>query len=296
MVFRSDPFQRLTAGGTFSRAFQILTSRYDLFFSIACFIFVPQLVLQITLSHSTGSSFQTMNAFLNQNMAAASYDAPTDLNDAQKEAVADALVPDMMKVSAQVAMEYIILMVFAVAGNAAMCHAVAELYADRYPTWLASLRKGFSRWCDVFGATMLFSVGLSLGYLVCVVGIFILSMLMPGWVVALFGFLVAVVFLVFACYISVSLMILQPVIMVEGKGPIDSIKRCWELSSNNRCYIYCTSFCLALTSIVVQSVLFLMLSAAAGGTEGVHLGWAAFVMSLPTMVYAPLSSMYVYNK
>jgi hypothetical protein len=246
MEFMSDPFQRLTAGGTFRRTFQIFSSRYDLFLSISTLMVVPLLAMPIT-----GFSSELY------------------------------------------AVESTVFMLFAVAGMASMSYATAELYVGQNPTCLASLRQGFSRWCTVVGATMLASLGLT-GCAISVYALLVVCFVIEPsalWVFDVCASLIGMTSLVFVCYAYVSLMILLPVIMVERRGLRDSIKRCWELSSNNRCYIVCTTFCLAVSCSAVQAALAAILAAAGGRTEAVHWLWAGFVMTLPAMVSTPLAIM-----
>ena len=91
-------------------------------------------------------------------------------------------------------------------------------------------------------------------------------------------------------YVLVSLMIIAPVVMIEGKSPIDSIKRCWELASNNRCYIFCTVFCLALIYYAAQLILAAIVMAA-GGTDAIMSTFGAIIMYLPVLAFLPLTVM-----
>jgi hypothetical protein len=236
MVFISDPFQRLTVRGTIRRTFQILIYRYDLFLFFTSLTAVPFYLAEFAL--------------LNFNNTMTVQQQPLSY----------------MTIFLALGTAITFVIIYFV-GSASMCHAVAELYAGRNSTWLASLRQGFSIgfWFPCSLVLMLAVPGLS-------------------WLLTI-------------GYGSGLFIILLPVIMVEGKGPIDSIKRCLELSLPHLCYIFCTYFRFAMIYGMVYLALFLILMAAAGGIEEEQLlGWGALVITLPDMVFIPVVSMYVQNK
>jgi hypothetical protein len=327
-MFSSDPFQRLTAGGTFNRTFTIFAQRFDLFLIISGIIFVPLALMFVSLSKFLGSSMQTMFEAMNsldttnsggsnRNLEDGAYDnsnsnnyydnsssSNVDINvdnsnydsnydsasafSANSDPMTDAFVSNMSIFGTQFVLEYLALLLFAIAGKAAMAYAVAEMYAGRDPTWLNCLKKGFSRWCDVFGSAMLVSVAV-FGCNI-VFQLVIAVMAATGYKFMYFlCFLVMVAWTVFLTFVMVSLMILAPVIMVEGNGPIRSIKRCWELSWNNRCYIFCTIFCMCMLYYVVQLVLTGILYSIS--TELVATTGGAILVILPALLYIPLAVM-----
>eukprot|EP00539_Tryblionella_compressa_P000178 CAMPEP_0178746464 /NCGR_PEP_ID=MMETSP0744-20121128/7823_1 /TAXON_ID=913974 /ORGANISM="Nitzschia punctata, Strain CCMP561" /LENGTH=268 /DNA_ID=CAMNT_0020399677 /DNA_START=340 /DNA_END=1146 /DNA_ORIENTATION=+ len=202
------------------------------------------------------------------------------------DAMDDKTTANMTKFMIQFTLEYVAFMFIAIAGQAAMAYATAEMYAAREPSWSACLKKGFTRWCDIFGAAFL--VGFGMGVCNIFIQLIAVNLLASKTSFLIFlGFLLLVAYYVVIVYVMVSLVILTPVIMVEGTGPIKSIKRCWELSWDNRCYIFCTAFCLSLVYYAFQLVLYLLLSAI-GGTEAVFSWWGALVLISPSIIYLPL--------
>jgi hypothetical protein len=311
-MFSSDPFQRLTAGGTYNRTFKIFAERYDLFVIISGIIFVPLACMSISLSKFFGSSMNTMIDAMNSldpsqqqnfdaynsavnNVTSNYYDGDTYDGSAAVSFAAgsnpmgDAFLANMSSFGTQFVLEYLALLLVAIAGKAAMAYAVAEMYAGRDPSWLVCFKKGLSRWCDIFGSAALVSLGVFACNILFEIVILVLASMQNSFMHFL-GFLVMVAWMVFLTYVMVSLMILAPVIMVEGKGPINSIKRCWELSSNNRCYIFCTVFCLCMLYYVCQLVLTGILYSAAG-PESVFTTGGAFLIILPALIYLPLAVM-----
>jgi hypothetical protein len=290
-MFSSDPFQRLTAGGTYNRTFAIFAQRYDLFFTISGMIFVPMALLMISLQLFMGSSMHTMTQ-----ISAGSYDnydtnnMDYDVDDTTASAAAaagDDMAKAMIKFMSQFFLEYIVLMFFAIGGQAAMALAVAEIYANREPNAVQCLKKGFSRWCDIFGAASLISLGMGLSHVVVqIIGV-LLMYTQNNFFISL-AFLIFIAYFALLMYVLVILKILSPVIMVEGTGPINSIKRCWELSRDNRCYIFCTVFCLAMVYYVSQLVIGLIL-VSSGGLDAFYSWWGALLLILPALVYVPLA-------
>lgn len=312
MFASSDPFQRLTAGGTFKRTLSIFSKRYDLFFIISGIIFAPLALLFISIYQFVGSSMHTMidvmspssldsqnnfDAYYNDSNNTSNYfDASNYYSSstsataaAGSDPVGDALVANMSTFGSQFVLEYVALLLVAIAGRAAMSYAVAEMYAGRDPSWIDCLKKGLSRWCDVFGSALLLGLGVFGCNLVVELVVILLLAVQNGFVNFL-CFLIMVAWMVFLTFVTVSMMILAPVIMIEGSGPINSIKRCWILSDNNRCYIFCTIFCLCMLYYVVQLVLTGILYGV-GGADAVFSTGGAFLVVLPALIYLPLAVM-----
>jgi len=297
-MFSSDPFQRLTAGGTFHRTFKIFAQRYDLFLIISGFVFVPLVPLMITVFQNIGFSMHTMmggwippqpnttidfdDAFLFSTMAP-SFNSNGDVEDSTNAAT------QMTNLSWQFVVEYVVFLCFAFAGRVAMAHAVAELYAGRDPSWLDCCKKGLQRWCDIFLAFMLMNA-MVFGCQVVVNILLMLAILTKIRIIMVLGFLLVVAWMVAFLFAMVSLSLLAPVIMVEGTRPVQSIKRCWELSWNNRCYIFCTIFCLCMMYYVVQLLLYVIL-ASTGGVDFVFSALGAFLIMLPAWIYLPMAIM-----
>ncbi len=295
-MFSSDPFQRLTAGGTFNRTSKIFLQRYDLFLTITGIVFVPLALLMMTIFQFFGSSFHTIMNALNSQQNITEYDGLDDALygtassiEVGDEIAIDPFVGEMSKFLSQLVVEYLIFAFLAIAAKAAMTHAVAELYAGRDPKWLECLKQGFSRWCDVFGAILLVNTGVfCIDFTVRITSALLVST--QSTFLAFLSFLVSMVWFVSLMFITVSLMVLAPVIMVEGTGPIRSLKRCREISWNNRCYIFCSVFSFCMLYYVVQIILCVLL-ASLGGVDAVMSTWGAFVMTLPAMIYIPIQSM-----
>ena len=297
MAFSShDGFHRLTAGGTFNRTFAVFAKRWDLFLIIAGIIFIPLALMAVSMMKVIGSSMSTLMAGIDasgglqvdENGTVVYSDVGGDGTAADPFADSDPLAA-FASFGLQFFLEYLALLIFAVAGKGAIAYAVGQLYLDNDPSWLQCLQMGFSKWCTLFCASFLVGV--------CIGGGNIVANLIAGslfaadvTILSLIGFLIMVAWWVVLVYVLVSLMIIAPVVMIEGKSPIDSIKRCWELASNNRCYIFCTVFCLALIYYAAQLILAAIVMAA-GGTDAIMSTFGAIIMYLPVLAFLPLTVM-----
>jgi hypothetical protein len=259
MVFLLDPFQPLTVGGTLRRTFQILASRYDLFLGILIYAVVKGVM-------NMNAVYVFFGSFLGQ----VAEDAIQSMN------VAILWVAGMMSVS----------------------HTTAELYVGRNPTVWATARKEFSpsKWFTVVGVTIL----LILGCFVCDFGFSVvrsfflfLAAFTPIWVFLLCIPLHDGVWWVLYQFVTLPSLLFFPVIVFEGKGTIDSIKRCWELSYNNRLYLLCTYFALMNTDYTVRGAI---LMAVERGVEPIHSVWvssSSIALFFSAMFCTTFGSMYV---
>lgn len=331
MALPQDPFRRLTAGATYSRAFQVLGERYELFFAITFLLYIPLAWMSVTLHKMMGSSLQTImdmatagvttgdynqrQLFSNSNEYVSSYDSTNmngmgysneysssfsntntadysvsvNLDEDEFAALGAEFAQSLASFGAKLLVEYIAFLIIGIAGEAAMAYAVAELYAGRTPDTMECLKKGFSRWCDLFGSSLLVGFGMGIGNLImqgimagCIMSqkgilIFLAVMLFIGWIVVI-------------VFMMVSLEILPPVLMIEGEGPINSLKRCWELSWDNRCYIFCTLFglgvCLNIATIILALVVVGM-----GGPDFAFSTVGSLITTLPLLFYLPMAIM-----
>lgn len=297
-MFSSDPFQRLTAGGTFNRTFQIFVQRYDLFLIISGFILVPLIAMMVTVFQQVGFSLHTAMGVLVAPQNTTSYNdfddaflfnassTPSSSFTLGAGLEGDDSTTQMDDVPWQFVLEYVVFFCMTFGGNAAMAYAVAELYADRNPSWLDCCKKGFQRWCDIVLAVVLW-ISVVVGSEMVVLFFAILLFLSGNHVLEFFGCLLILAWLVAFILGSVSMSLLAAVIMVEGTGPVRSIKRCWELSWNNRCYIFCTIFCLCTVYNVIKILLYVIV-AASGGEDLVFSPFGAILILFPLWIYLPL--------
>ena len=152
MTFSSaDGFYRLTAGGTFGRAFAIFAKRWDLFLIISGIIYIPLILMAISLANIIGSSYSTLMAGLD-----ASGGLQVDENgtivyndvgggsggaavDGDPFADSDPLAA-FAAFGLQFLLEYLAFLVLLVAARGAFAYAVGQIYLDNDPSWLQCLK------------------------------------------------------------------------------------------------------------------------------------------------------------
>lgn len=262
---------------------------------IAGIAFVPLAFMMITYFEILGASLYTVTDVINsqQNISASSgFDefgndcSSSTSGDCNVENV---YVANMSSFTSQILIEYACFVVLIIAAKAAMTHAVAELYMGRDPKWLDCVKEGFSRWCDIFGTGALISFGIFIMNIATEIIAFLL-MMTASKVMIVVSIFMWIIWLILLFYLSVSFMILTPVIMVERMGPIHTIKRCWQLSRNNRCYTFCTIFCFCITYYMLQLLLCIIV-VNLGGLDAIASIWGAFLVSLPAIIYIPVTAM-----
>jgi len=290
--FDHNPFQRLSAGSTLGRAFALFVKRYDLFLLIGAILCIPIVLMMTTMFKLIGSSAAAAAAAMNQAQGGGYSDVNTDNSNLASTSAGQFPLPVVANMGGfigQFLAEYVFLVIVSIAGKAAMCFAVAQLYIKEEPRWLNSLKQGFSRWCDLFGTGLLVALGLAVCHLFTF-GVFYAILQLSTKLVPLV-FILQICYIVFLIFVSVSLMIMVPVIIVEQKGPVDTIKRCWELANGQRCFIFCTVFCLAIISWILQILLaklFIAVHPDGPAAPATHSFLYSLLSVLPSLVFMPL--------
>mmetsp|Transcript_7006 Transcript_7006/g.7775 ORF Transcript_7006/g.7775 Transcript_7006/m.7775 type:complete len:367 (+) Transcript_7006:70-1170(+) len=300
-MLSEDLFQRLTVGATFSRTLNIFTKRFDIFLLISLLVYVPLVAMSVTVFGYIGSSLHTLmdtmglsNRYLQQsnyysNNESVLTDDTYHINDNNDQAsdldpaAFQDFATQLFSIAGQLFVEMLLFLIFAVVAEVAMIYAVGQLYVNRDPRFSECLKKGFSKWCSLFGAIMLGNT--------MQVGNFILGSILStapsNVLITLLVFVVYVAWMVFMTYVFVSLAILSPAIVIENLGPIDGIKRAWDLAQSNRCYIFCTVFCFGL----IYNLLILIINGivvSVAGKEATFSAWGVLVSMLPAIIYLPL--------
>ncbi len=290
-MFPSDPFQRLTASGTFQRILDILAQRYDLFLIITGITFVPAVFFVISVLVAVGSStyivMDDLGSQQNISMDIGFDDASSEASPSISSESAAAIRSLIGNMLGQLFLEEMVFLLLSISGKAAMTYAVAELYSGRDSTWLDCFKKGFSKWCDIFGAVAIACFAFVASYLVVDI-IVVLFFATKNSFMIFIGIAITIVWLVLLALVKVSLMMVMQVILVEGKGPINSLRRSWELSMNNQCYIFCTVFSIHLSSISIQLIIILLFS---GNGDAILSIFEVLLIALPRMIYIPLKVM-----
>ena len=150
-----------------------------------------------------------------------------------------------------------------VAGTAAILVA-AEAYAGVPSDWRRAMRIGLRRILPIIGATIVAVVLIAIGFVLLVV---------PG------------------IFVAVSLAVVWEALIIEGAGPIESIKRSWRLVSGERWRVFGAGLLVIVIAIivfgVVSAVIWFILSPGLGMSGGMA-GYV--VQQVSTLLSIPLTA------
>lgn len=150
-----------------------------------------------------------------------------------------------------------------VAGTAAVLVA-AEAYAGVPSDWRRAMRIGLRRILPIIGATIVAGVLIAIGFVLVII---------PG------------IFLV------VSFAVVWEALIIEGAGPIESIKRSWRLVSGERWRVFGAGLLVMIIAIivfgVVSAVIWFILSPGLGMSGGMA-GYV--VQQVSTLLSIPLTA------
>jgi hypothetical protein len=267
MAFSNDPFVWLNFGGVYTRSFALLLERLDLFMVIGVIMYIPYLLIQLT--------FPTT---LDPTTASDPESNPLIGNDADGN-------PTQLLLGPMAALygELFFNSFCGVLGQAAIVLAVGQMYIHGHPDTFQCLKMGLSRFCTLFCGQFLISMGIGLALMICAViamGLFFTDIAL----LKLLAIIVAATGLVAYFYIAIAMTLYIPAVMIEGKGPIDALKRSLELVSKDFCFVFCTSFCFGFIMAIVSLFIGLL-------TMDGMLGTA--LAKLPFLFQFPLTSIIV---
>ena len=150
-----------------------------------------------------------------------------------------------------------------VAGTAAAL-AAAEAYAGVPSDWRRATRIGLRRTLAIIGAAIVALVLVTIGFVLVIV---------PG------------------IFLAVSLAVVSQALIIEGTGPMESIKRSWRLVAGERWRVFGAGLLVMVIAIivfgVVSAVIWLIISAGLG-VSGETAGY--LVQQVATLLSVPLSA------
>ena len=150
-----------------------------------------------------------------------------------------------------------------VAGTAAVLVA-AEAYAGVSSDWRRAMRIGLRRILPIIGATIVAGVLVGIGFVLLII---------PG------------------IFLFVSFAVVWEALIIEGAGPIESIKRSWRLVSGERWRVFGAGLLVMIIAIivfgVVSAVVWLILSPGLGMSGGMA-GYV--VQQVSTLLSTPLTA------
>jgi hypothetical protein len=241
-MLQSDvAFTRLSLSGTYDRAYSIFREQWLLFLTVAAAAFVPLILILITYGREVGE------VFVDAKDAAASGETFDFSGD---------LLTHMKAVLTKLTIEWIFQTLVGTTAQAAISFTVAHMYTERLSSLKECVKKSVQRFCNIFLAGLLVGLGLLVACIVVGIVYGILFALFGNTFLTIFGgILVGFTFAVAYVYLSVAVILVPPVVMIENRNPVQTIKRCWELAYNNRCYIFCTIFLVAVANNIISRII-----------------------------------------
>lgn len=130
----------------------------------------------------------------------------------------------------------------------AIAHTAAEAYSGDTPEACKSIRFGWSRKWQIYIYQIIASF---VFFVVLVCSIFVGVAIGNGLV----NFLIICAVLAFIIFFVTVLVQVIPAIIVEGKSSIGAIRRSYDLCQGEFWFIFCTSFCVQLSLLVLSRVI-----------------------------------------
>jgi hypothetical protein len=144
-----------------------------------------------------------------------------------------------------------------VVGNGAYVRAVGDIYLQREASLGTCIRVGIRNACTMLTASFLGVVGIILGFIVLII---------PG------------------VFLMVRWFLVSPIIIVEGLGAVEALKRSWTLVSGSWCYVFCTYIITVVFTMVLQVVWVIVLPSNTNTLAG------SIVGSVPSIICGPVSA------
>lgn len=266
----SSYYQRLSLGEVFSRTFSIFFSRFDVFMPISALVHVPLFLYFFIMTFLVVDSKRHMN---------------------------DNGTPDVDYVI-RLGREIVVLAVLSTlgfiiitcVGRGAICTAVGEIYLDMSPEWKAGLKTGMKSLGPLIVASLIVGLGLVLSFLVVFVcAVELVAVDEKTGITTFLGVIIMVLLFPAFLFVAVKFLLTVPAIMVEGKGPIDAIKRSWELTNIGYCFIFCAYFLFEVAKAVIQNLFISIIMA--GRDPALAPFIRSFANTIPSIFYLPLLAM-----
>jgi hypothetical protein len=261
-----EPFEYLSFGGTFSRAFQIWFDRFDFFCSIAAIVLVPFVVLSISLGVLLA------------------------LWIVESENIPEFHPKHIPLVIFIFGLQFIVYDLATILGRAAIMRSVAKMYVGQPVTTMECLGDAWAKKFPLISVSMIVGFGCSLG--ISVVALFIhLAISHPNPFTIFLAVVVAIVVCSVGLYGYIGVILAYPAIMIENfPGPLRGIKRSWDLATGSRCYLLCVLFSLWFINNLLSRMLHNMF--VGGDIMDVLFSMAGLAVTIiPLLVYFPMQSM-----
>jgi len=230
----NDFFERVSLGQAYSRMFSIFGNRIDVFLLLSAVSYIPLGLFLIILVPLVFSEITYENKH---------YGEPNPTT--------------MTEIVVFSAISFVLRIIFDSIGSAAMSHAVGKHYLGLPLNALESLKWAFRKTCALLGSAALLAlfVGLGMG---AAIAVFMLLVAVAAqedqnWPVTL-GYYVMIFGMLAVLLVTVKFDLAVQAITIENKGPIDGLKRSWELTHSGYGFLFCTLFIFGVVTAIVISI------------------------------------------
>jgi len=261
----ADLFQRLSLCELYNRTLEVFQSRFGAFMALSLAFHVPVVFINLWLI--------SINTTINEH--------PEEVNADPGKYLGRLLSLLLFEI-------VVFLLVMSVA-RGAISRTVGDIYIGNDPSLLESLKVAGDSLASLLGATGLLFLGIMCLYLVTAVLVAIFLFLLPEKLAGLGYALTAVTVIaaVAAIFIvTVRMALLVPSIMLEKKGPVEAIKRSWEVSGYGFCFLFCSIFVFQLVNMLVAVVFKVFVA----GDLHTSLGYV-IVSNIPSLFIFPAIAM-----
>lgn len=260
-----DTLRPLGVGDIVDRVFTLYRGRPLLFLAVSA---IPYLILVLSvgaLALAFAESFQAL--------------APALAGDV--EGTMEKVLPALGRLIGFVLLVIAVALVTSLIQSAALLDAAAARYLGREQTVGGALGVGLR------AAGRLFAMGV-VAFLAFTV-LWVLTFAVAGVIGQWWSFLIAMGGAIVATFfLAASWMVSPAIAILEGLGPVASLRRSWSLANGNRWRILGLMTLLVILQVVLSSLISILIVASIAAEEGVQLAVQQGVNLLTTIAWAPV--------
>mmetsp|Transcript_1455 Transcript_1455/g.1996 ORF Transcript_1455/g.1996 Transcript_1455/m.1996 type:complete len:334 (-) Transcript_1455:240-1241(-) len=265
-------FEHLSLGQVFSRSTNVFIDRFDLFMTLSAVVVVPAALVGAFLGAMLGlemvmhpddpeAQFKDISEFMSQHAGGLAFAA-----------------------IAHVCLSTFITLV----GEGGMVRACADIYAEQPQGWFTVVKLSAQNFCTLLLSSLICGGICALGGLFLYI-LFIFAVVNHSGFLGFLVIVCGIIYLLGLIYFISSTRFIFPMIMVENKGPINAIRRSFEISEGRRAYIFCAVFILWTGKVIVSQLLHNIFSS--GNPMAAFLTPFGIIISfVPDLIYLPINS------
>lgn len=265
-------FEHLSLGRVFSRSTNVFIDRFDVFMTLSAVVLVPAAIFGALIG--LGLGIEEMKH-------------PDD-EEAQSKEIAEFIQQHSVGLLFAFVVHSLIRLFTTLVGEGGMVRACADIYAGEPQPWLAAAKAGAAKFCTLLLASMIV-LGVSCGGAFVVYAIIIMAAAFNSGLLGFLAVISAIVYLVLLCLWISQTRFIFPVIMIENKGAVNSVRRSFEISKGRQCYIFCACFILWVAKVLVAQLLHNIFSG--DSLMAAFLSPGGIIISfIPDLIFLPVNS------